>query len=399
MTSLLGLLRRNRTPFALLVLMVIAMQFSFAAWRGTIYNFAEEGINLNGADIGLQQSIREIPGFLAFTAVFFLLIFREQTFALISLAVLGLGVAITGYFPTFTGLLITTFIMSMGFHYFETMNQSLQLQWLTKAEAPRKLGVLLAAGSTGQLLVFGLIYVLWDVWNWSYTALFSFFGVITVLMVAALWAWFPKFPVGVTQHKKIILRPRYWLYYALTFFGGARRQIFVVFAIWMMVEKFGFDVHQMSILFLINVALNMTLAPKIGSLISHFGERATLTFEYVGLFIIFTSYAFVTNSTVAAGLYVVDHFFFALAIAMKTYFQKIADPADIAPTAAIAFTINHIAAVVIPVVFGLIWITNPSWVFLAGAGFTLCSLVLSRFVPRTPVPGYETTLVRSQPAE
>lgn len=399
MNSLLGFIRRNRTPFALLILMVIAMQLSFAAWRGIVYNFAEDGIGLNGADIGVQQSIREIPGFLAFTAVFFLLMFREQTFALMALTLSGLGVAITGFFPTFTGLLITTFIMSMGFHYFETMNHSLQLQWLPKADAPRKLGILLAAGSTGQLIVFALIYVLWDVWHWSYAALFSFFGIATLVVVAGLWSWFPKFPVDVAQHKKLILRKRYWLYYALTFFSGARRQIFVVFAIWMMVEKYGFDVHQMSILFLINVALNMTLAPKIGGLIGHFGERAALTFEYAGLVLIFTSYAFINNATFAAGLYIIDHFFFALAIAMKTYFQKIADPADIAPTAAISFTINHIAAVVIPATFGLVWLINPAWVFLTGASLAFCSLVLSRFIPRVPAPGYETTLARPQPAE
>lgn len=397
MTPLLSWLRQYRTPFGLLLLMVIAMQFSFSAWRGMLYNFAEEVGGLDGADIGLQQSIREIPGFLAFTAVFYLLVMREQTFALISLALVGLGVAITGYFPTLTGLLITTFIMSIGFHYYETMNQSLQLQWLPLAEAPRKLGVLLAAGSFGQLIVFGLIYLLWDVWHWSYQALFTFFGAITLVMVMILWVWFPKFPQDVAQHKRLILRSRYWLYYMLTFFAGARRQIFVVFAAWMMVEKFGYDVHEISALFLINVTFNMLFAPKIGSLIARFGERRALTLEYAGLVIIFTSYAFVSNALVAATLYVIDHFFFALAIAMKTYFQKIADPADLAPTAAIAFTINHIAAVIIPVIFGLIWIINPAWVFLAGTGFAACSLVLTQLIPLAPRPGRETLLAK--PAE
>lgn len=392
---------RLRSPFALLLLMSIAMQLGFAAWTGVVYNFAEAEGGLNGADIGLQQTIREIPGFLSFAAVFFLLVFREQTFALVSLTLLGLGVAITGYFPSLTGLLITTFIMSLGFHYYETVNQSLQMQWLPKQTAPRQLGVLLAAGSVGQLVVFVLIILLWEWMNWSYRDLFLFFGVVTLALVAFMAVWFPRFPDGVLQHKKLILRKRYWLYYLLTFFSGARRQIFVVFAAWMMIERFGYEVHQVSILFLINVGFNMLFAPYIGGLIGRFGERAALSFEYVGLILVFVAYAFVWDPIFGAALYVIDHFFFALAIAMKTYFQKIADPADFAPTASVAFTINHIAAVIIPVTFGLLWLVSPAAVFLAGAAMAACSLAAAQLIPRLPAPGNETTLSAriAKPAE
>jgi hypothetical protein len=108
------------------------------------------------------------------------------------------------------------------------------------------------------------------------------------------------------------------------------------------------------------------------------------------LIIVFTGYAFVQDPYLAAGLYVVDHMFFALAIAMSTYFQKIADPADIASSAGVSFTINHIAAVVIPAVLGLVWIHSNALVFLIGTGFAVCSLVLSQNVPQRPAPGNET---------
>ena len=81
--------------------------------------------------------------------------------------------------------------------------------------------------------------------------------------------------------------------------------------------------------------------------------------------------------------------FFAFAIAIKTYLQKIADPADLASTAGVSFTINHIAAVVIPAVLGIVWITSPSAVFLVGTAFALCSLILSQNVPRKPEEGNE----------
>ena len=104
-------------------------------------------------------------------------------------------------------------------------------------------------------------------------------------------------------------------------------------------------------------------------------------FEYIGLVIVFTSYAFVTNAYIAAGLYIIDHMFFALAIAINTYFQKIADPKDIASTAGVSFTINHIAAVFIPVLLGFVWINSHSIVFLIGSLFALLSLIASFFLP------------------
>ncbi|MBL4619230.1 MAG: hypothetical protein JKX88_03925, partial [Marinicaulis sp.] len=113
-------LTADRSPFMALALMTIAMQLAFAAWYTLAKNFAVDGVGMTGAEIGLQETIREIPGFLAFLVVYVLLVMREQTLALLSLVVLGVGVAITGFFPSIWGLYLTTFFMSVGFHYFET---------------------------------------------------------------------------------------------------------------------------------------------------------------------------------------------------------------------------------------------------------------------------------------
>ena len=137
---------------------------------------------------------------------------------------------------------------------------------------------------------------------------------------------------------------------------------------------------------------NIYIAPKIGRLIRFIGERQTLTLEYVGLIIVFVGYALVESAAWAVVLYILDHLFFAMAIALKTYFQKIADPADIAPTAGVSFTISHIAAVVVPVVFGYIWLVSPSAVFYAGAAMAAVSLVLARIVPEKPEEGTETNI-------
>jgi len=144
----------------------------------------------------------------------------------------------------------------------------------------------------------------------------------------------------------------------------------------------------------VNATLNMLFATRIGRIIGMVGERTALVFEYVGLVIVFVAYAFVESAVVAAGLYIIDHFFFALAIAIKTYFQKIADPADIASSAGVSFTINHIAAVVLPAVLGVLWLTSPASVFLVGAGLAGFSLLLSLNIPTHPEQGNEVTLGR-----
>jgi predicted MFS family arabinose efflux permease len=386
--------RNWRRPEVLLVLISVAMPISFSTWMALINNFAVERAQFTGVEIGILQSVREIPGFLAFAVIFVLLLLREQALALLSLGLLGIGVALTGFFPSFVGLLLTTVVMSTGFHYFETVRQSLALQWLAKEQAPAMLGRLIAVGSFASLVAFALIYLGIDLGGLDMKWVYLIGGGITLVLTLAAWILFPRFPEKVEQSKRLILRRRYGLFYALTFMAGARRQIFVVFAGFLMVEKFGFDVASMTLMFLANHVIAMALAPRIGKLVGRWGERTVLSIEYGGLIVVFTGYAFVGTAWIAVGLYILDHLFFAMAIAIKTYFQKIADPADIAATSGVSFTINHIAAVVIPAAFGLLWMVSPAAVFLAGTGMAVCSLVLARLVPRQPTYDNVTVLRR-----
>lgn len=381
-----------QTPEILLLLMVSAVPLSFAAWQALLNNFVIEQAAFTGREIGLLQSLREIPGFLAFGSVYLLLALREQSLALVALLLLGLGTALTGFFPYPLGLYLTTLLMSTGFHYFETMQTSLTLQLIERQRTAEVLGRMVATRSLLAILTFALIWGTSNFLPIDYRWLYLAFGGATILVTLFVWRLFPHFPASTVQHKHMVLRRRYWLYYALTFMSGARRQIFMVFAGFLMVEKFGYGVEDIALLFLINASLNVLFARRIGRLIGIYGERNALRFEYAGLILVFCGYAVVTSSALAAGLYIMDHFFFALAIGLKTYFQKVADPADIASTAGVSFSINHIAAVIIPVAFGLLWLTSPALVFFCGAGMALVSLLLSCLIPRDPSQGNETIL-------
>jgi len=220
--------------------MAAAFPLSFATWQALLNNFAIERAAFTGAEMGWLQSLREVPGFLAFTAVGALLLLREQTLAIVSLAILGAGVAVTGLFPSAMGLYVTTVVMSVGFHYSETFHQSLTLQWLPKHRAAHLIGRQLAARSVAALIAYGLVWALLERGGVSMEVVYGVGGGLTLVLVLFCVAAFPRFEGGHAQHKRLILRKRYWLYYALTFMAGARRQIFVVFAGFLMVERFGF---------------------------------------------------------------------------------------------------------------------------------------------------------------
>lgn len=388
-------LQQFATPSNLLLCMAFVMPFVFSVWMALINNYSIEVVNFTGKEIGILQSLREIPGFLAFTFIWILLILSEQRLALVSLLLLSVGVFATGYFPSVYGLYLTTVVMSIGFHYFETVQQSLVLQWLPKKESAHFLGKTLAYRAAASIIVFVSLWFLLEQLRWSYTAIYTLFGGLAIAMALLLWFCFPQFPAHTEQLKKIVLRKQYWLFYALTFLSGARRQIFVVFAGFLLVEKFGYSAGQITLLYLANHIFNMFFAAKIGKWIGTIGERRALSIEYIGLILVFTGYAFVENANIAAGLYILDHLFFAMAIAIKTYFQKIAKKQDIASTAGVSFTINHIAAVVLPALLGLVWLISPAAVFLIGAALAAGSFILAQLIPDSAQQGYETRYFKS----
>jgi predicted MFS family arabinose efflux permease len=315
----------------------------------------------------------------------------------IALVLLGLGVALTGSNPTLMGVLISTFIMSVGFHYFETANASLQMQLLPKAGAPRLMGYIAAAGAAASFVAYGGLALAWWLGWRSYEQLYLVLGLACAALVIAAMAFFPRFEGPVPQKKHIVLKRRYWLYYALTFMTGARRQLFFAFGGFLLVKKFGYSVTDMALLMLVTTLLNTALAPRLGALVMRAGERRTIMLENVVLILVFAGYATTSSWQVAGGLFVIDGIFFTLTLAQRTYFQKIADPADMASTMSAAFTINHIAAVVVPVAFGALGMIDPAIIFWMGACVATVSLSLSFLVPRHPTLGNETVLAVPKP--
>ncbi len=372
----------KRNPmFWYLVVLTISSTVGLQTWSTLFNNFSVDVANLQGSHVGMIQSIREIPGFLALLAVYVMLIIREHRLSALSILILGAGLAATGFFPTFAGIAITTLISSFGFHYYETTNMSLTLQYFKKEESPwvfGKLTSLAAATSIGIGLLIWLMTSFLD-----FTQIYLAVG--SLIAAAALWS-LTRDPTDVNiipQRRQMVLRRKYWLFYFLTFMAGARRQIFIAFSVLLLVQKFHYTVQEVTLLFVINNSINFFLSPLVGKSIIRFGERKVLSLEYASVIFLFTAYAMVDSKLLVAFIYVLDQVFFTFAIAIRTYFQKVGDPQDIAPSMAVGFTINHLAAVFLPAVGGLVWMIDYRIPFFAGAAMGIVSLLAVQKI-RTP---------------
>ena len=369
---------RQEPMYRFLLVLTVASAIGLQGWRTLFNNFAVEIAGINGSQMGLIQSVREFPGFLALLAVYILLILREHRLSALSILILGIGVGVTGLLPTMGGLILTTLIMSFGFHYYETTNQSLTLQYFDQATAPvvfgRQRSYAAATNIVVGLAIYGMAFLL------SYATMYLLMGAL--LCVLGLWG-FSQNPTRQDlpiQRKHMVFRKRYWLFYLLTFLSGARRQIFMAFAVFLMVERFDFTVQEVTLLFVVNNVVNYYLSPVIGRAIVTYGERRVLSLEYVSMVLIFIAYAVVQIKWLVALLYILDHIFFNFAIAIRTYFQKVGDPRDIAPSMAVGFTINHIAAVLLPVIGGMLWMVDYRIPFIGGAFLALLSLGAVQFI-------------------
>ena len=359
-----------------LAVLTIGSTVGLQAWNTLFNNFAVEIAALDGKHIGVIQSVREIPGFLALLAVFVIRFIKETRLSALSILFLGIGLAATGLFPSFAGLALATLMMSFGFHYYETTQMSLTLQYFKENESPWVFGKFRSLAAASSIAVGLFIFLLASILN--FIQLYLIIG--GAIIAGGIWGFTqnPDDRNMVPQRKKMIFRKKYWLFYFLTFMAGARRQIFMVFSVLLMVQKFEYSVQEVTLLFVINNAINYFLSPLIGRGIIRFGERKILSLEYISLVFIFLAYAYTDSKLIIAGLYILDHIFFNFAIAIRTFFQKIGDPQDIAPTMAVGFTINHIAAVFLPALGGLLWMVDYRIPFISGAAMALISLMAAQ---------------------
>lgn len=375
----------TRRMMAYLIVSNFLLYFGFQIWQTLFNNFVVERVQIGPAEVGLVQAVREIPGLLTFLVGFLALYLSEVRIMALSIILMGLGTLATGYSTTLPILLVTTLVMSTGFHFFMPSANAVVLMAAKLSEAPRALGKLASLGSLASVAATVVVYFLAR--PWGYQAMFVAMGALIVcggVVLLPMGGRGGELPSG----RRVVLRRRYWLYYALSFLLGSRRHIFSTFAIYLLVREYHISVQTTAMLFLVNSVVNIVTLRWAGQLIGRFGERATLSVSFAALAAVFVGYAYITVLPILYVLFVLDNIFIGFNLGLTTYFQKIAVSAEeITSNLSVEQTINHISAIVVPLVGGAVWTLYGSEApFLFGAGIVLIALVLTQWMRTAPAP-------------
>ncbi len=391
------------------------MTLGFGLWEPIFNNFAVEEIGIRADQMGWIQSIREIPGLLGFVVGFMALFLSEMRISGIFMIVMGIGVILTAFTRHFWDLNLVTLLMSFGFHFFASSNAAALLMLVKTQDGPKALGRMNSLGAVASLISTAIIFG--TLGTFGYRSLFLALG-ISVVVGGLIMLPFQQQPMRNEQRRRRVkLRRRYWLYYALQFLMGSRRHISTTFAIFLLVSDLRVNAQMITAIFLLNSLLATYTNQAFGSVVARFGEKRVLIFNYTLLILAFLVYAFIPAVTalqtpeytipainlgswklippmtltpaviLLLAMFIVDRLSMGFTFAIESYFQKIAlSPDEITPNVSLGQTINHIAAVVVPVTGGLLWKAIGSQsTFLAGVVVVVIALVLT-FWMQTPPP-------------
>ena len=375
--------RDNRRLLIFIIISNFLLNFGFQVWQTLFNNFAVEELAAGPAAVGLIQAVREIPGLLGFAIAFLALIMSEVRLMALSIVAMGIGVLLTGQANSVPTLLATTFIMSLGFHFFMPSSNAVVLMIMKQEDTPKTLGNLGSLGSLASVVGTGAVLLLAA--PMGYRNLFYAVGVL-VIIGGLLLLPFGNRQTPLPQGRKVRLRRRYWLYYLLSFLLGSRRHIFTTFAVFLLVREYGVSVQTTAMLFLVNSIINVLTLRWTGQLVGKIGERASMTITFSSLALIFLGYAYITVLPVLFGLFIMDNIFFGFNVSLSSYFQKIAvSREEITSNLSTQQAIEHIAAITVPLIGGTVWeLYGRQAPFLFGVVIVLVGLVLAQMMRPAP---------------
>ncbi len=374
----------DKARFRGLVFVAIAVGaagFTMFLHQGLTSNFVAQEMGISPNQQGILEAFRESCGFLALLVFAIFAGIAEPLIATLMLGVLAVGLGSLAFVPDYAWLLAVSFVWSMGFHVWLPLPQSMTLALAEPGREGFRLGQMRRAGSAGAVI--GILAGLILSKNGIQIRLIYLVAGAGSVLAALVCLGIPR--KIKTKCQPIVFRRKYWLYYLLSFFEGWRKQIFAAFAGFLLVRKFQTPLETILMLWLAIQVISYVAAPWVGKLIDRFGERRILVFYFSCLMLFFLGYAFSLDRRVLYTLYVIDSAFFVFAIALTTYVNRIAPPQEHTATLAMGVAINHVAAVVMPLVGGLLWkFAGYQWVFICGAGAAGLSALISLLVPKKP---------------
>ena len=385
-----------------LKLALIATLFFGAAsgiFVATLNNYLAEVHHLGAEARGWLELPRELPGFLIlFVAGAMLTVFRETQMAAAAMVLTAIGALGLGFLaPTHAALVVFIVIWSLGDHIIFAVEGPIGLKLADGGKEGRRLGQFGGARNLGTIIGVGIMFLLAKVYGDRFS-LFYAIAAGSALIAGLIYAQL-HIGEGDTPSRRLVFKKKYGLFYAISALFGIRKQIFLAFGAWVLVEIHGVSVSTIALLYFIAATLGVIMRPLLGEVIDWLGERTVLAADELLLLAICLTYAFAGDLLSGQwvllalyGAYILDMVLFALRVARTTYLKKIVDdPSDITPTISMGITIDHAVAMTLPILSGYIWEAYGfRWVFiLAGAiafvGFFVCLRI------RVPATNHATT--------
>lgn len=349
-------------------------------------NYLSDVFKLSEDIRGFLEVPREAPGFFIMLILAALSFLGDVRIAMLGMAAAGLGMLGLGMLsPTFALMIIWMMMYSLGTHMVMPVTPSIGMSLSNQESFGARLGTISAFGLSGSIIAYVYIFLGFNFMHMTYQTAFIT-GTVFYVFAAFAAGMMKKGGSGVRK-VRFVFRKRYSLYYVLAVISGARNQIFLTFAPWVLIKVFGVKPQMFAILGMVVALISIGTRKIIGKLIDTRGERFVLTLEAILLFAICLGYAFSDRifstgvaAVVIAGCYVIDNSMSAVEMARSTYVRKIAiDLADVTPTLSTGVSLQHIASMVIPIFGGLLWLhVGYQAVFMAAAVIAFLNLVLSR---------------------
>lgn len=381
---------RNLVLFAMALFL---MQFGQGLLNGARMNFFVETLGLSGGQVLWLEGIRELPGLaLIFIAALTMHLPLSYQGAL-SVALMGLGFTLYAFVGSYTALLGASIVASLGFHLWTPLHSAIGMSLSSRESAGRVLGTLASVSSLAVIAGMGAISLISGAWEEMPLTNYNLAGGILIVLASLALLTLPK-SLGSTEAKpaRILVKKRYWLYYLLIFFAGARKLVLSSFVTLVLVqEPYHLKVWQISTLMLAGSVLNLAVAPYLGSLIDRLGERITTPVAYAVLALCSLGYATIPNLWVLIVLWMVIRMAQPLGMGLSTYVYRTAPPEELTPTLSAGVTFDHITSVGMPFLYGAVLpIIQYRGIFLGMAILILASLPFARALqvraPATPRP-------------
>jgi predicted MFS family arabinose efflux permease len=351
---------------------------TMAFQMGLNTNFLVEEIGVTGFQQGLLEAVRESCGVVAFGILALLAGLAEPLVGAAMLVLLAAGLGAYAGVHSYWSVVVLSVVWSQGLHVWMPLPNSMTLALAEPGRTGHRLGQIGAAGSAGWGIGLAAAFVL-GLFGVPMRPMYLMAGGAALLAAAACLGIPRKVK---TPGPRLVFRRRYALYYLLCFLEGWRKQIFICFAGFLLVK-----VHQTSLAVILGLfgmvqVLGFFASPRVGRLIDRVGERRVLVFYFASLIAIFAGYAAIPNVYVLYGLFVADGVLWTLVMALTTYVNRIAPPSEHTPTLSMGVAMNHVAAVVTPLIGGVLWGLGYQWTFLVGALAAAMSILAALRVPK-----------------